>query len=262
MERAVFLVEDDTLATSSGGGASSGERIECMLNPQQLVLRRTAGVGRVKSIGGWASSEHSDDPLLFLGGGSTELLLELLFDVTLSGLTEPPSDVRLITERLWQLAERGSNGPNAVPRVRFIWGRSWNFLGVITAVSERVEHFDDSGAPRRSWIRLRLVRVTNAVPAPASRFPAALETSEAAEPATLDGDWVELHEMVGTGDSLGNESDTEEPAPSSWLMQLAHRTLGDPALWRVLAEQNDIADPLRIPAGTVLRVRVQKARSE
>lgn len=72
MERVAFLIE------------STGERVACLLNPQTLVVRRTAGVRPRRSAGGLLSGRRlTDDPLLCTGGGVTELDLDLLFDVTL-----------------------------------------------------------------------------------------------------------------------------------------------------------------------------------
>jgi hypothetical protein len=62
MERVAFLIEE------------TGERIVCLLNPESVVVRRTAGVRPRRSIGGsLAGSELADDALLFTGGGTTEM---------------------------------------------------------------------------------------------------------------------------------------------------------------------------------------------
>ena len=45
-----------------------------------------------------------------------------------------------------------------------------------------------------------------------------------------------------------------EASSSERLDLLAYRYYGDPAAWRVLAWLNDIADPLRLEAGRLLRV--------
>src|SRR5215467_6211752 len=94
MERAAFLIE------------SSGTRIECLLNPSSVEIKRLAGVRRRSSANGPITGLGlSDDPLLFTGGGTTELNLELLFDVTLGGSDLEASDVRALTGPLWDLAE-------------------------------------------------------------------------------------------------------------------------------------------------------------
>jgi hypothetical protein len=151
MERIAFLLED------------TGERIDCLLNPESFVIRRIAGVQPRRSIGGpLTGTALTDDPILYTGGGRTELTLDLLFDVSLVTTPTPPEDVRAMTRALWDLAENtdesGSGGKPTL--VRFIWGKAWNIPAVITAVAERYEHFTPEGVPQRSWLRLRLLRIS------------------------------------------------------------------------------------------------------
>jgi len=111
MERAAFLLED------------TNERLGCLVNPESLVVRRTSGVQSRRSVSGQLTgSSLSDDPLLFTGGGRTELDLDLLFDVNLPGSSVTSSDVRDLTGPLWDLAENraGRNRRKQVPMVRFV----------------------------------------------------------------------------------------------------------------------------------------------
>ena len=72
MERVTFLVE------------RTGERIPCLLNPEMLEVRRSAGLVRRRSVGGGViGNPRTDDPLVATGGGITEYELKLLFDVDL-----------------------------------------------------------------------------------------------------------------------------------------------------------------------------------
>jgi len=87
MERVTFLVE------------RTGERIPCLLNPERLEVRRSAGVVRRRGVGGAViGNPRTDDPLVATGGGVTEYELKLLFDVDLlagqsdaGGLAPPAS---------------------------------------------------------------------------------------------------------------------------------------------------------------------------
>lgn len=149
MERVAFLIE------------KTGRRLNCLLNPEDLAIQRSAGVQPRRSIAGaLTGTELSDDPLLFTGGGTTTMDLSLLFDVSLDGSAGRGGDVRTLTRMLWNLAENSGTGYGSIPTVRFIWGKLWNVPGVIAAVSERFEHFTADGTPRRSWLRLRLIRVS------------------------------------------------------------------------------------------------------
>ncbi len=238
MERVALLVEE------------TGERIRCLLNPDSLVVRRLAGVQARKSLNGRVSGGGlSDDPLVFTGGGTTELTLDLLFDTTLSGSSIQTENVRNLTAPLWQLAENSaSDGSSARPPVvRFVWGKIWNIPGVITAVSERFEQFDSVGSPRRSWLRMRLVRVPEmfkeAQNAPES-LPAALSTeSVSGEPQDTDG----VFEVIGGTDPDGGRA-------SESLSDIAFRRYGSPVFWRLIAWANNVEDPLRIASGALLRI--------
>src|SRR5262249_52942908 len=159
MERVAFLVE------------KTGERIPCLLNPASVVVRRLAGVrARQSSSGPLTGSTLKDDPLLHTGGGMTGILFDLLFYVFLAEADVTVGDVRDLTRPLTDLAEgsESDDGYSQVPLVRFVWGKCWNVLGVVTAVAERLEYFTAEGAPQRSWLRMRLVRV-GAPPSDGSR---------------------------------------------------------------------------------------------
>jgi len=239
MERVAFLLEP------------SGERIGALLNPETLVMRRFAGLRPRRALGGAvAGGGPMDDPLLFTGGGTTEMLLELLFDVSLLGSSIQTEDVRDLTQPLWRLAENSvtEGGFARPPRVRIVWGKRLNEPGVVASIAERLEHFTASGAPRRSWLSMRLLRVDEASP---EANPALVPASglSAEELATLPPEAFEAHEVLGAGGAPG-----QPPVVGQRLDELAHQYYGDPSLWRLVASLNGIADPMQVPSGTVLRM--------
>jgi hypothetical protein len=240
MERVAFLLEP------------SGERIGALLNPETLVVRRTAGLRPRRALsGGVAGGGSMDEPLLFTGGGTTELLLELLFDVSLLGSSVETEDVRDLTQPLWRLAENSvdEGGFGRPPRVRLVWGKRLNEPAVVASIAERLEHFTASGAPRRSWMRMRLVRLDEALSesTEAPPIPAGLTAEQVTE--QLPPESFEAHEILGAGGSPG-----EPPVTGQRLDEIAHQFYGDPSLWRLVASLNGIADPMHVPAGTVLRL--------
>jgi hypothetical protein len=240
MERVAFLLEE------------TNERLGCLLNPDSLLVRRVAGVLPRRSVGGqFTGAGLRDDPLLYTGGGRTELELHLLFDVSLAGSSIETSDVRNLTEPLWNLAEntRSTNGYRRPPLVRFVWGKSWNIPGIVVAVAEHLEQFTAAGAPQRSWLSMRLWRVNEpqketvpgGQPLPDHAFsPADLEVA----PDSVPEDRVQGH-AVKAGERL------DEIATHYYPDQPATEA---PALWRMLASFNTIQDPLHIPAGFLLRI--------
>ena len=223
MERVAFLIE------------RTGERISCLLNPCNLTFQRVGGVRPRQVIsgpvsGGW----FKDDPLVFTGGGRTELTLELLFDVTLPGSTIQTQDVRALTRPLWELTERSpaSEGFARYPRVRLVLGKTFNEPGVIAAIAERLEHFTAKGEPRRSWLRLKLIRVEET------------EGAQGGEPQALPA----------LGPAGGNVETFHELVGDERLTDVANAYYGDSSLWRLIASANGLDDPLHLSAGTVLRI--------
>ena len=245
MERVAFLIEE------------TGERLACMLNPEALVVRRLAGVRPRRSAGGALTGAGlADDALLFTGGGTTELQLNLLFDVTLAGSSAKVEDVRDLTYPLWQLAENAADEQNygRPPLVRFVWGKSWNIPGIVAAVAERLDYFAPGGQPLRSWLSMRFLRVAESTSALLAERQAArsvpLPEELMRQPSTQTGTTPTTH-------ALDAELQVHQIATGERLDVLEHRYygyLGHPSLWRFLARFNDIIDPLHIPAGTLLQI--------
>lgn len=244
MERVAFLVD------------YSGERIDCLLNPETVAVTRLAGIRpRGTSYGQLIGAGQADDPLLFTGGGRTQIVLDLLFDVELVEEQIRPADVRALTRRLWMLAENSTEERGAVrpPLVRLVWGKSWNVPGVIAAVAERFDAFDPDGTPRRSWLRMKLIRVTESRAQAQAAFDDRLAQAQAQAAAqavaNTDPSAAPTQAVRAIGDG---QSDPDYSGVRFDL--LATDALGSPFLWRLLAEHNRINDPLRVPPGTVLTV--------
>lgn len=248
MERVAFLLE------------RSGERITCLLNPENLEARRSAGVRVRRGGGGFLTGmARSEDPLIATGGGVTEYDLHLLFDIHIAREGRPPAavdpitgvlgpagddDVRALTRPLWDLTENAvaADGFAAPPTVRLIWGKSWNIPGIVLHVAERLERFNADGAPRRSWLSLRLRRVEETEPRPAPGRPV---TPQFEAPSDSDGGLMRQYP------SLDVPVD-DDGLPLERLDQIAADRYGDPGLWAGLAAINGIDDPLNIPEGATI----------
>lgn len=238
MERVAFLIEE------------TGERIACLLNPESVEVRRTAGVMPRRSVGGSLSgTELADDPLIFTGGGTTEMFFNLLFDVSLVEANKEIKDVRDLTSPLWNLAENSGSAKNygEPARVRFVWGKSWNIPGVVAAVSENLDYFDVTGVPLRSWLRMRFLRVIEPLPETNAKAPPL--------PMTEAGAVEQFTEIQKLSEPSG-EVKIHTFAAGERLDQLVRRQYGfygHPAMWRSIASYNSVSDPLNIPAGTILQ---------
>jgi hypothetical protein len=232
VERVAFLVD------------ATGDHITCLLNPESLVVSRTAGVQPRQVAGGRLVGQGlSDDPLLLSGGGHTQMQLDLLFDVDLvDPPAQRPDDVRQLTSAVTQLAENSDDrdGRHRPPTVRFVWGRAWNVPGVITEVAERFDRFSDSGEPLRSWLRMSFVR-----------------TGLGSEP-TSDGTFANIAPPTDVDLSaqpsrsvapVGEESDDPSTAAPINPLQLGLMSLdafGTPFQWKLLMEYNNVDDPLSV----------------
>jgi hypothetical protein len=237
MERVSFLIE------------STGARLSGLLNPETLVVRRWAGIRtRSSGAGQLTGAGLADDPLLATGGGRTELDLDLLFDVTVPEAAGGTRDVRDLTLPLWNLAENTPAGDGATgpAQVRFVWGKSWNFPGVIAAIAERLENFTPEGVARRSWLRLRLLRAgEQLLPAP-SATPAwrAPREAVAADLERVPPEDLRVREVAGG----------QGPGGIERLDTFLDRNQVDPRHWKLVAALNDLADPYSVPPGTALRL--------
>lgn len=231
MEYVAFLIED------------TGQHIGCLLNPETVVMTRTAGVEPRRSSGGRLTGAGlADDPLMFTGGGRTELKLDLLFDVDLAPGNVEVSDVRQMTRPIWALAENSAEVERQLrpPLVMLLWGLAWSMPGVITEVAERFDRFSADGSPLRSWLRLTFVRVGTAADREggesfelARRLPPVDLTAPPVASMPVPGDGSEA-DPTGTGATI-------DPARLG-LLSLA--AFGNELQWKELLAYNDIDDPL------------------
>lgn len=246
MDRVTFLLE------------RTGERIPCLLNPETIQISRRAGLKPRRSLSGGVTGRGcSDDPLLYTGGGSTELHLDLLFDISLAGGSVQTDNVRDLTAPLWRLAENvaGEDGSGGAAVARFVWGRVWNIPGVVAEVAERFEQFTSEGAPQRSWMRMRFVRVDvpeSELPRPSLAPEQATELLMGSEPVEEDSESTRIHEVLGGGQGSVETSGPE--GVGERLYDIAYDSGLDPSCWRLIAGMNQIDDPLHLPVGLRLRV--------
>jgi hypothetical protein len=234
MERVAFLVEP------------GGERIACMLNPESLVMRRWTGVRPMRPVGALAAGNTiGDDPLLQTGGGTTEVVVDLLFDVSLAEGPAPLNDVRDLTRPLWQLSENARPSQPGARVVRFVWGKTWNVRVVIAAIAERVESFDGDGAPGRSWLRMRMLRIDD--PAPREQAASSIAPQALAGAETQMLQIPPLPESAPGLDAVpGEESVLGDDAPPVRFDNIAWESYGDCSVFKDIAEYNGIEDPFRL----------------
>lgn len=156
-------------------------------------------------------------PLLQFGRGNARTLtMQLFFDTYEAGI-----DVRTHTRKIIDLLEIDSH-LHAPPICKFVWG-DLVFICVLEQANQRFTLFLSNGTPVR---------------------------------ATMDVTFKEYWDRTEQGARLQSADfdKTHIVQRDEKLFQIAHRYLGDPALWRIIAEHNRIVDPLSLTPGQALRI--------
>jgi len=193
------------------------EQVDFLFNPAEFTVERTNQFTEI-SIPGRSSSIFQ-----FVKGGSRSLSMEIFFDTY-----EKKEDVRIFTDRItgWESVDRRvvgfmdiNPGLHAPPICLFIWG-SFIFPCIIERVSKRFTMFLPDGTPVRATLNVNLKEYTPI---------GFIEIRHSSDRTKV---WT-----VKQGDSL-------------WF--IAGKEYGDPALWRHIAEANDIDNPRLLRPGIEL----------
>lgn len=233
MERVVFLTEPDE------------RQVSCLLNPESVIIRRSAGLKIRSSVGGQVSGNgQTEYPLLYTGGGTTLIDLELLFDITLPESPKSISNVRQLTSEFFAMTEsvRQTEFVNHLPTVRMIWGKSWNISAVVTDVAERLDYFTRNGVPQRSWLKMRLRKINNE-PFEEEDDMYMAKRNHALTKAFLENPYS-IHGLFLTDQNSDILQNTETLHSTDRLDNIADRFYHDPAMWKLLAVFNNIDNPL------------------
>lgn len=200
-----------------------GDRIECLFNPAELTITKANTWEPSKTKGVNAPK------LRFQTGKSGGLSVQLTFDTTHEG-----KPVTVYTDKLFALmkvdeslpgADRGRN-KGRPPWVEFHWAHLHSFRAVLEQLKVTYTLFSSEGAPLRAKADVTLKQFEDdgvvGLQNPTSGTP---------DPHTL-------HRVL----------------PGETIDRVAALHFGDATRWRLIAEANDVLDPLRIPAGTVLSI--------
>lgn len=213
------LKEPPTSVGAKPGGTIA--RLNLQFNPSTLELSKSTEWRRTPSRMAGQSALPE-----FVGSGPRTLSLEVFLDATATH----DNSVELAVEKLMKgcvpTPASLSRKKPASPWVRFEWGtaRTTSFDGVLSSLSVSYTLFDVDGRPLRATCSLSIEE--------ASVDPAGQNPTSGARAARS------THTVVA-GDSLA---------------LLAWREYGDATAWRVIAEANDIDDPMALVPGTELVV--------
>lgn len=161
----------------------------------------------------------SDSPnLQFTGGERQVLAMELFMDTS-----EEYKDVREHTEKVEKLMLLDAD-LHRPPMVMFIWGKL-NFRGVLEDLSQRFTMFKEDGTPIRAVLRVVIRECLSAS-----------QQNKQKPKCSADHSKVK---KVEQGDTLAS---------------IAYREYLDPAKWRVIADANQLEDPMALTPGKKLRI--------
>ena len=210
---------------------SSLPEVSVMFNPNTYSIGKSVTWAPPQLPAGSAASTAQTDrsvnapTLVFGGGGSRTLTLDLFFDVTeaVDGLVV--SDVRRRTNAIVDLT-RIEPKLGRPPVCQVSWGSAptnsdFPFTGVITSLSQQFTLFRSTGEPVRANLGVTFLEFLD---------PEKDQRLTDPELTTC---------VVRRGDTLPG---------------IAAAMYGDPALWRVIARANDIIDPRRLQTGMTLTI--------
>jgi hypothetical protein len=194
-------------------------KLDFQFNPKELSLTKTAKWERKTS-----RNRKSAGVPEFQGAEPCSMTLEMFFDAsaTLDNSVVDAVEKLFIccvpTDKTIQ-ANKG-----VPPWVVFHWGSVSGFTAYIASVAAKYTLFTAGGVPIRATVTVTLKEI-------------------AAEPAkqnpTSGGRMARRSHTVVAGDTLAS---------------VAYAEFGDPTLWRVLAEANDLDDPMSLRPGATLLV--------
>ncbi|MFJ2606604.1 LysM peptidoglycan-binding domain-containing protein [Streptomyces sp. NPDC091279] len=218
--RAQLTLKEPPTSVGAKPGSTVAQ-LDLQFNPSTLRLGKTTEWRRTPSRMAGESALPE-----FVGSGPRTLSLEVFLDATATHDDSVEQAVKKLMKACVPTpASLGRKKP-ASPWVRFEWGtaQTTSFDGVLTSLAVSYTLFDVDGRPLRATCDLSIEE--------ASVDPAGQNPTSGARTARS------THTVVA-GDSLA---------------LLAWREYGDATAWRVIAEANDIDDPMALAPGTELVV--------
>lgn len=200
----------------------TNESVECMFNPKEYTFTKQNSWKFTNQKGKNLPSPE------FQSGQPTSLKIQLFFDTFETG-----DDVRKkYTNKIWDLTRVNEQTKNRKtkkgrpPFCRFQWGEAWAFKAVVTNISQKFTLFRPDGKPVRATLDVTFQQVKDE-----GLFPKQNPTSGGGEGRKL--------RVVKEGERI------------DWI---ATTEYGDPTLWRLIAEQNSLENPLMLKPGQVLAI--------
>jgi nucleoid-associated protein YgaU len=203
------------------------KEIPFLFNPAELTITKSASWNAAEKKGGNAP------PLRFSAGQPGTLTMSITLDSTMSEIKgEPVKPVTDYTKMLFELVQvdkklpatdQGRNNARP-PWVVFHWGQLHSFRCVVERLTVKYTYFAADGTPLRAKVDLALKQYDDE-----SVLPLQNPTSHTPSLQTVH--------RLGYGETLD---------------RLAAKHYADSTRWRLIAEANDVIDPLALSPGTLL----------
>ncbi len=205
--------------------------VTCMFNPKEFTFAKSNSWGKGDEPG----AQKNAGEITFSGGEAATLKLQLFFDTYhLAKGGGKAEDVRNYTKGLWEMMkiDPSLKDPKSKhgrpPFVKFFWGNTRSFDGVIESISQQFTMFMSDGTPVRATVDLSMKQKNDEDMLPWTN-------------PTSGGIGGERMWTIKDGDTLA---------------RIAHLTLGDSSQWRKIADMNNIKNIRRLTPGQALVIPV------
>jgi len=200
--------------------------IEALFNPNQLSFNRSVGWQKQ------GAAQRDVPELQFTHAEPRTLTLDLVFD-TYDTPEARKDDVREYTDKVLNLTTVEENPKKHRPPVcRLYWGRvGYFFQGVLEKLDQKFTMFMEDGIPVRATL--------------SCTFKEWRTNYEDLNKQRISSADVAKMRTIRRGDTLS---------------YIASEEYMDPALWRPIADENNVDDPLKIEPGRVLLIPTLLAR--
>lgn len=199
-----------------------GFEVACMFNPFEYTLTKSNSYNESKATKG-ASAPKAE----FSKGGPQTLQIALLFDTYDSG-----GDVRTNTNKLWEMMavkkkeNKKPDEKDSPPMVAFAWA-SFYFVAYITNMKQTFTLFTHEGIPVRAKVDITFTQYIDEA-----------DVLPGQNPTSGGGPINRLWRVVG-----GERIDL-----------IAAQVYGDATKWRLIADHNQLVDPLALRPGQLLAI--------
>jgi len=200
------------------GNETGGLSVSCMFNPFEYTVSKT------NSFSEQSQNRSKSASLEFSKVGPQTLKLQLTFDTY-----EKMEDVSEITNKLWRFMEpKTEEAPKKKARPAFVafeWG-VFRFVAVITNMTQKFTMFTREGVPVRAKVDVTFTQFKDENDYPKQN------------PTSGDGPLKEVWRVT-----VGERLD-----------EIAAKVYGDATKWRMIAEYNELRDPVNLIPGRELLI--------